>query len=71
VAALIREGKTHMLPSIIQTSKNIGMQNFSDELTRLALTKQISPEEAYTKAVDKAEIDTKFKLAGVHYKKDY
>jgi hypothetical protein len=47
------------------------MQNFCDELTRLTLTKQISPEEAYIKAVDKAEIDTKFKLAGVHYKKDY
>jgi twitching motility protein PilT len=71
VAALIREGKTHMLPSVIQTSKKIGMQNFCDELTRLALTKQITPEEAYIKSVDKAEMDAKFKLSGIEYKKEY
>jgi twitching motility protein PilT len=71
VAALIREAKTHMLPSIIQTSKNVGMQNFCDELTRLTLQKLISPEEAYIKAVDKAEIETKFKLAGITWKREY
>ena len=60
-----------MLPSVIQTSKRIGMQNFCDELTRLALTKQITPEEAYIKAVDKAEMDAKFRLSGIEYKKDY
>jgi twitching motility protein PilT len=71
VAALIREAKTHMLLSVIQTSKNVGMQNFCDELTRLTLTKQITPEEAYMKAVDKAEIETKFRLSGIQYKKAY
>jgi twitching motility protein PilT len=71
VAALIREAKTHMLPSIIQTSKNVGMQSFTDELTRLTLMKLISPEEAYIKAVDKAEIETKFRLAGIQYKRNY
>lgn len=71
VAALIREGKTHMLPSVIQTSKGIGMQSFCDELTRLVLTKQISPEEAYLKASDKSEIETKFKLSGIQIKKEY
>lgn len=69
VAALIREAKTHMLPSVVQTSKNIGMQNFSEELSRLASKGIITAEEAYIKAVDKPEIETKFRLSGVTYKK--
>lgn len=64
-AALIRESKTHMLPSVMQTGRGVGMQTFADELTRLASKGIISAEEAYRKAVDKAEIETKFKLAGI------
>ncbi|MGI5869393.1 MAG: PilT/PilU family type 4a pilus ATPase [Kiritimatiellia bacterium] len=64
-AALIREGKTHMLPSIIQTSRSLGMQTFADELVRLVSKGIVSPEEAYRKAVDKAEIETKFGIAGI------
>ncbi len=65
VAALIREAKTHMLPSIMQTGRNVGMQTFGEELTRLAAKGIISAEEAYVKAIDKAEIETKFQLAGI------
>lgn len=65
VAALIREGKTHMLQSVIQTGRNIGMQTFSDELTRLATKGLITPRDAYIKAVNKDEIATKFKMAGL------
>ena len=65
VAALIREAKTHMLPSVLQTGRKEGMQTFGDELTRLAAKGIISEEEAYNKAVDKVEIETKFKMAGV------
>ena len=65
VAALIREAKTHMLPSVMQTGRNAGMLTFSDELTRLAAKGVISAEDAYIKAVDKADIETKFKLAGI------
>ena len=65
VASLIRDAKTHMLPSVMQTSKNMGMQTFSDELTRLAAKGIISAEDAYNKAVDKADIETKFQLAGL------
>ena len=65
VAALIREAKTHMLPSVMQTGKASGMQTFSDELTRLAAKGIISVEDAYIKAVDKSDIETKFKLAGI------
>ncbi len=66
VSALIREAKTHMIPSLMQTGKNDGMQTFSDELTRQALKGIISAEDAYMKAVDKVDIETKFRLAGLN-----
>ncbi len=65
VSALIREAKTHMLPSVMQTGRSAGMQTFSDELTRLAVKGIISAEDAYIKAVDKSDIETKFQLAGL------
>jgi len=65
VAALIREAKTHMIPSVMQTGRNSGMQTFSDELTRLAVKGIISAEDAYIRAVDKVDIETKFQLAGL------
>jgi twitching motility protein PilT len=65
VSALIREAKTHMIPSVMQTGRNQGMQTFSDELTRMAVKGIVSAEEAYIKAVDKADIETKFHLAGL------
>jgi len=65
VSALIREAKTHMIPSVMQTGKNSGMQTFSDELTRLAAKGIISAEDAYIKAVDKVDMETKFRLAGI------
>jgi twitching motility protein PilT len=65
VSSLIREAKTHMLPSVMQTGRGQGMQTFSDELTRLALKGLISAEDAYNRAVDKTDIETKFQLAGL------
>ena len=65
VASLIREAKTHMVLSVMQTGRGVGMMTFSDELTRLAAKGLISAEDAYNKAVDKADIETKFLLAGL------
>ena len=65
VAALIREAKTHMVLSVMQTGRGTGMMTFSDELTRLAAKGLISAEDAYNKAVDKSDIETKFLLAGL------
>ncbi len=56
VAAHIRDAKTFMIPSVMQTSRALGMQTFGDELTRLVLHGKITPEEAYIKAIDKEEI---------------
>lgn len=60
VAANIREGKTHQIPSLMQTGKNIGMCTFADDLLSLVKRGIITPEEAYSNAVDKTFLQKKF-----------
>lgn len=43
---LIREGKTHQLPSIIQTSQKAGMQNMEQVLKNLAMSGKVDSKEA-------------------------
>jgi len=64
VASHIRDGKTHMIPTVMQTSRNAGMQTFSDALTRLVVKGRITAEEAYFKAVDKDDIRVALSNAG-------
>ena len=54
VSNLIREGKTFQLPSIMQTSKRLGMVMLNDALISLVDAGQVEPAEAYQKASDKA-----------------
>ncbi|QBG47167.1 type IV pilus twitching motility protein PilT [Verrucomicrobia bacterium S94] len=61
VSANIREGKTHQIPSLMQTGKNIGMCTFADDLLNLVKRGIITPEEAYSNAVDKSFLERKFK----------
>lgn len=51
---LIREGKTHQMPSIIQTGAKDGMQSMDQCLKALVMKNKISKEDAYLRAVDKA-----------------
>ena len=53
VRNLIRESKTFQLNSVIETSKNKGMQTLDDEIRRLVEGKMIDPNDAYNKCVDK------------------
>jgi twitching motility protein PilT len=53
VSNLIREAKTHQLPSAMQTGKKYGMQTLDDAIMELLLKKWISPEDAYDKSIDK------------------
>jgi twitching motility protein PilT len=53
VSNLIREAKTHQLPSAMQTGKKYGMQTLDDAIMELLMKKWISPEDAYDKAIDK------------------
>jgi twitching motility protein PilT len=55
VSNLIREGKTHQLPSSIQTGKKFGMQGLDDAILEHLNAKRIGPEDAYDKSIDKAK----------------
>ncbi len=60
VAANIREGKTHQIPSLMQTGRNVGMCTFADDLLSLVKRGIITPEEAYANAIDKPFLLKKF-----------
>jgi twitching motility protein PilT len=53
VRNLIREGKTHQIPSMIQTGKRYGMILLDDAIMDLLNKGMISADEAYMKANDK------------------
>ncbi|MDF1656967.1 MAG: PilT/PilU family type 4a pilus ATPase [Verrucomicrobiales bacterium] len=52
VSSLIREGKTFMLPGVMQTGKKIGMIMMDDALIELYNEGKISKEEAIGRAID-------------------
>ena len=62
---LIREGKTFQIPSIMQTSRKLGMVTLNDALLELVDAKQVEPREAWTKAVDKTSFVTALKTRGL------
>ncbi|MFO8084599.1 MAG: type IV pilus twitching motility protein PilT [Desulfobacterales bacterium] len=51
---LIRESKTHQLPSVMQTGKRYGMQLLDDAIMELYKKGQISGDDAYLKANEKS-----------------
>ncbi|MEE8540803.1 MAG: type IV pilus twitching motility protein PilT [Desulfobacterales bacterium] len=53
VRNLIREGKTHQIPSMIQTGKKYGMSLLDDAIMELLNKGWIDPDEAYLKSNDK------------------
>jgi len=65
VSNLIREGKIFQIPSIMQTGKGQGMTVLNDALFKLVLEKQVAPEEAYIKAIDKSGFMTMLKSKGI------
>ena len=54
VRNLIRESKTHQIPSMIQTGKRYGMQLLDDAIMDLYHKGMISADDAYLKANDKS-----------------
>lgn len=64
VSNLIREGKTFQIPSIMQTSKRIGMITMNDTLLDLVERKLVEPKEAYMKSVDKASFLNNLRVKG-------
>ena len=53
IRALIREGKSHQIPSMIQTSRKIGMITMDDSIYELYQQGRVTKEEAITYAQDK------------------
>ena len=53
IANLVREGKTHQIPGMIQVGKKKGNQPLDDAIMDHLRHTRISPEEAYDKAIDK------------------
>ena len=51
---LVRESKTHQLPSVMQTGKRYGMQLLDDAIMDLYKKGRISPDDAYMKANEKS-----------------
>ncbi len=52
VKNLIREGKIHQLPSVIQTSQNVGMRTMEMSLLELLANNLITGETALEKGLD-------------------
>ncbi|HQF55709.1 MAG TPA: PilT/PilU family type 4a pilus ATPase, partial [Fibrobacteria bacterium] len=65
ISALIREGKTFQIPSMMQTGKKYGMCTLNDNLIDLVRRRIVEPKEAYVKAVDKQGLVGLFKNQGV------
>ena len=53
IANLVREGKTHQIPGMIQVGKKLGNQPLDDAIMDHIKMKRISPDEAYEKCLDK------------------
>ena len=61
---LIREGKTFQMPSIMQTSKRLGMVTMMDALIGLVDKGEVEPQEAYLRAPDKGGLVAALKARG-------
>ena len=53
IANLIREAKTYQIPGMLQVGKKHGMQTLDDAIMDLVHKSMISPEDAYSRAIDK------------------
>lgn len=69
VRAIIRDEKTHQLPTAIQVGHSVGMRSFTDSLFQLVQDGVITSREAYLKAVDKLSLEQKFIEAGIEIDK--
>ncbi len=60
----IRDGKTHQIPSAIQTGGAVGMQGMNSHLLKLVEDGVVEPAEAYANSVDRAQMSARLKAAG-------
>jgi twitching motility protein PilT len=53
IANLVREGKVHQIPGMIQVGKKLGNMPLDDSIMEHLKMRRISPDEAYDKCLDK------------------
>ena len=56
IKAVIREGKTHQIYSLMQAGQKFGMQTMNQALFQAVLDKQLSPEDALERSTDRVEL---------------
>ncbi len=57
VSNMIRKGKTFQIPTVVQSSRDAGMQSMDSDLIRLVKAGLVAPEEGYAKANDKKSFE--------------
>jgi twitching motility protein PilT len=57
IKALIREGKTHQIYSLMQAGQKFGMQTMNQALLQLVLDKHLTPEDALERSPDRLELE--------------
>ena len=65
IAANIREGKTHQIPSLMQMNGKLGCRLLNDALLELCQKRLVDPAEAWLKAVAKDDFVRKCQAAGI------
>lgn len=67
IGNLIREGKIFQIPSIMQTSRNIGMRMMNDSLMDLVKSGKVDADEALAKSNDKSTLQTMLRQANIQF----
>ena len=57
IRAIIREGKTHQMYSLMQAGQRFGMQTMNQSLQQAVIDRQISPESALERTADQGELE--------------
>jgi len=57
IKAVIREGKTHQIYSLMQAGQKFGMQTMNQALLQAVLDKALSPEDALERCTDRVEME--------------
>jgi twitching motility protein PilT len=57
IKAVIREGKTHQIYSLMQAGQKFGMQTMNQALLQAVLDKQLTPEDALERSTDRVELE--------------
>ena len=67
VAAMIRDGKIHQIPSLMQVGRGRGMIMLGEALAELVANGTVEAREAYIKAIDKDDIVSRFEKIGIPF----